>query len=95
MTNFFTWQGLVTYSDAVLATAIITQFLKDLKIINRLPTRLVSYFAALAVMTAATLVTAGFDYRKLILNVLNSVIVALASNGAFDAVNEAQLKRIG
>ncbi|MCR5610403.1 MAG: hypothetical protein K6F68_01015 [Clostridiales bacterium] len=94
MTSFFTWQGLVTYSDAVLATAVITQFLKDLKLKNRLPARLVSYLAALTVLTAATFVTSGFDYRKLILNVLNAVIVALAANGAFDAVNEAQLKKL-
>lgn len=93
MTSLFTWQGLVTYSDAVLATAIITQFVKDLKPISRIPSRLVSYFAALIVLTAATVVTSGFDYKELILNLLNSVLVALASNGAFDAVKESQLKR--
>ncbi|MBO4383810.1 MAG: hypothetical protein J5854_00110 [Clostridia bacterium] len=93
MTSLFTWQGLVTYSDAVLATAIITQFVKDIKPISRIPARLLSYLAALTVLTAATAVTLGFDLKALILNVINSVLVALAANGAFDAVNEAGIKR--
>lgn len=84
--EFFTWQGLVTSAEATLAAAAITQLLKDIGIFKRIPTRLISYLAALTVLAASTLATAGFDIKKLALTLLNAVVVALASNGAYDAV---------
>ena len=89
MTEFFTWQGLVTYSAAALATAMITQLIKEFGIIDRIPTRLVSYLAALLILAVSTVATEGFDWPKLALTVLNAMVVALASNGAYDAVNQS------
>jgi hypothetical protein len=89
MDGFFTWQTLMTYSGATLATALITQFIKETGLLKRLPMRLVSYFAALLIMLASTLALRGAAWEELAMAVINAVVVALASNGAFDAVNAA------
>lgn len=87
MDGFFTWQGLLTCSDATLATAMITQLLKETGFLKRFPTRALSLIVALTILFAATFMEAGPDASKLLLAVINSFVVALASNGAFDAVN--------
>ncbi len=86
MTEFFTWQGLVTYSEAALATAMITQLVKEFGFTKKIPARIVSYIAALSILLVSTLATAGFDWKQLALTVLNAMIVALASNGAYEAL---------
>lgn len=90
MNGFFTWQTLITYSGAALATTLITQFFKDAGPIKRLPTRLFSYFIALAVICASTVAVKGFVWSELAMAFINAVVVALASNGAFDAVVSAR-----
>ena len=86
MNNFFTWEILMTYSGATLAATLVTQFVKDLPFVTKLPTRLVSYIAALVIMVSATLFTEGFTWGSAVMACINAVVVALASNGAFDAM---------
>jgi len=88
MEGYFTWQTLLTYSGATLATTIITQFLKGIRAFDRLPTRVLSYFTALVIMLASILATEGFAWGDLALAAVNAVVVALAANGAFDAVKK-------
>ena len=92
MEGFFTWQTLITYSGAALATTLITQLLKDIGPIKRLPARALSYFAALAVMISATVAVNGCDISELAIAPINAAVVSLASNGAFDAVSSSKAK---
>ena len=84
--EFFTWQGLVTYTEATLATAMITQLIKETGFLKRLPTRLLSYIVAAALLIVSTIANEGFDWKQLALTFVNAIVVALASNGAFDAI---------
>ena len=59
MQDFFTWAMLATYAGAVLATTLITQLLKGVGFIDRMPTRIFSYIVALAVLLVATFFTGG------------------------------------
>lgn len=88
MSEFFTWSMLGTYAGAVLATALITQLLKGIAIFDRLPTRLFSYFVATIVLLLAATFTCGLTLERAALAFINGVVVALASNGAFDAMKE-------
>ena len=90
MDGYFTWQTLLTYSGATLATTVITQFLKEIKALDRLPTRILSYFTALVIMLASILATEGFAWGDLAIAAINAVVVALAANGAFDAVKRKE-----
>lgn len=86
MNSFFNGEMLMTYSGATLAVTLITQFLKGIRWVDRIPTRLVSYVIALIIMTVAALARGGCTWQELALTVVNAVVVALAANGAFDAV---------
>lgn len=86
MTEFFTWAMLATYAGATLATALITQWFKDTGWVAKIPTRIVSYVVALAVLLAAAIFTRTIGWESIGLCMVNAVVVSLASNGAFDAV---------
>ena len=55
--EFFTWEMLATYAGAVLATTLIVQLTKGIGFIDRLPTRIYSYFIAVIVLVLAALFT--------------------------------------
>lgn len=86
--EFFTWNGLTTYSGLVLAVTIITQFLKGVGFIDKIPTRFVSYVFAIIVMNLALLFTTGWTWSAFALSFLNAIVVSLAANGFHDALVE-------
>lgn len=86
--EFFTWPYLATFTGAVAATGLITQFLKGL--LDRffdLPTRLLAYMVALAVLLAAQGFTGELTGPSAALSLLNAIIIATATSGAADALN--------
>lgn len=87
MNELLTWQSLSTYAGATLATGVITQFVKELGILKRIPTRLVSYGIAAVLLLLATAFTGGFTLPRMALAPINAALVSLASNGAYDAMN--------
>ncbi len=88
MNEYFTWEAIATYAGAVLAVTLITQFIKGIGFIDKIPTRITAYVVAVVVMTAAMFFTGSFSWANLVLNFINAVIVALAANGAHDALAE-------
>lgn len=87
MNDFFSWAMLATYSGAVLATGLITQFMKNFNGISKLPTQLLSYLVAFAILILATLFTDALTVESAAMCILNAVVVAFASNGAYEAVS--------
>lgn len=92
MDQFFSWEMLATLAGAAAATGILTQFLKGL--LPKLPTQWLSYIIALVILLAATAATGGIgaDWTVWAIVPLNAVIVSLAANGAFSAVQRATKK---
>ena len=86
MQEFFTWSVLATYAGATLATTFITQLLKGVSVIQKLPTQIFSYLVALVVLVTANVAVNGLSLDVLGLSVVNAVVVSLAANGAFEAV---------
>lgn len=87
MNEFFTWAILATYAGATLATTLVTQLLKSVGFLDRIPTRIFSYVVALIILLAATFFTGALTWDAAALCVVNAVVVSLAANGAFDAVS--------
>ena len=87
MQEFFTWTMLATYAGATLATTLITQLIKGIGFIDRIPTRLTTYAVALIVLVVATVFTGDVTVSSIALCVVNAVVVALAANGGYDAVS--------
>lgn len=88
MDEFFTWETLATFAGCSAATAIITQFLKN--IFARLPTQWLSYIIAVVILYLATFFTGGMTGAAAAIIPLNAVLVSLASNGAYSAVIRAK-----
>lgn len=84
--EYFTWNGLTTYGGLVMAVTIITQFLKGVRFLKRIPTRFVSYVFALLVMNAAFIFTTGWRWSAFALSFLNAIVVSLAANGFHDVL---------
>jgi len=87
MNEFFTWAILGTYAGCVLATSLITQFIKEWSFLKPIPTRLVSYVIALLVLLAANAIAGTLDLPAAGLCVVNAVVVSLAANGGYDALS--------
>ncbi|MGI6192696.1 MAG: hypothetical protein ACOYI3_03940 [Christensenellales bacterium] len=92
MNEFFTWSSLGTYAGAVLLTTLITQLIKGIGFIAKIPTRIVSYVIALAVLLSANAAAGTLDWATAGLCAVNAVVVALASNGTHDAAAAALKK---
>lgn len=84
--GFIDWSTLATYTGALAMVVIITQLTKGLKWISRIPTQIWSYIVAIAVLYSAFFFTDQLTASNAVLILFNGVIVALASNGGFDAV---------
>ena len=91
MNGFFDGDMLLTYSGATLAVALITQFFKGIRFLDRIPTRMVSYVIALAIMVMASLAQGELRWQEYALVPVNAVVVALAANGSYDALRGRKL----
>lgn len=88
MNEYFSWAYIATYAGAVLAVTLITQFVKGVGFIDRIPTRFTAYIIAVIVMLGAMFFTGSFSWPNFALTFVNAFIVALAANGAHDALAE-------
>lgn len=86
MDQFFTWTFLATFAGCATATAVITQFVKNLKPLKNVATQWVSYAIALILLFAATYFTGGLTGSAAALIPFNAILIALAANGAYSAV---------
>ena len=89
MNEFFTWATLGTYAGCVLATSLITQFVKEWSFLKPIPTRLVSYVVALMVLISANAIAGTLDLPTAGLCAVNAVVVSLAANGGYEVVKKA------
>lgn len=84
-TEPFSWDYLATIAGATLATMLIVQLLKlPLDKVWRIPTRIIAYIIALAIMLLATHFTIGLTWSNTGLAAVNAVIVALAAMGGYE-----------
>ncbi len=86
MNDFFTWTMLATYAGALAATMGITQLLKGVGFIDRIPTRLFSWIVAAVILIVASYFIGGLTVESAALCLINAVVVSLAANGGYDAI---------
>lgn len=84
--GFFTWAVLVTYAGALAATMAVTQLLKGVGFIGKIPTRIFSWIIAALILIAATFFMGVLTLDSAILCLINAVVVSLAANGGYDLI---------
>jgi len=97
--GFFSWELLATFTGAVAAVVAIVQLLKlPLDRIWRIPTDIVVYFVALAVLLLAQAFVpalGGLTLQSGFLCVFNAVLVALAAMSAYRvAIQKVEEKKL-
>ena len=90
MADFLTVGALLTYGGASAAVAALTEVFKPLvrKLPFALSMRTVSYFTALAVLSAAAFFSGCRDWADYALCAVNAALVSLSSNGGYDLVSK-------
>lgn len=84
-TQPFSWEQLATIAGAALATMLIVQLLKlPLDKVWKIPTRIIVFLIAAAVMLLATYFTQGLSWNTALLTILNAVIAALTAMGGYE-----------
>lgn len=84
MDNFLTWEVLLTFSGLVGAVYMVVEFTKEIKLINKIPTKYWSFFIAAFLIMMTNFVTGVFNYKDIVLYLLNAIVVSLSSNGLND-----------
>ena len=87
--SFFDWTALGTFAGALTAVTLITELIKEVPYISKIPTQFVSWLLAVVVLLLANAFTGTLDPQTAILSVFNGAMVSLASNGGY-----AALKRV-
>lgn len=84
MDTFLTWEVLLTFSGLVGAVYMVVEFTKEIKFIKKIPTKYWSFFIAAFLIMMTNVVTESFNYKDIVLYLLNSIVVSLSSNGLND-----------
>ena len=87
--SFFDWSYLGTFAGALAAVALITELIKELPGLKKVPTQFVSWILAFVILILAQLFTGTLSAQNAVLSVLNGAMVSLAANGGY-----AALKRV-
>lgn len=87
--NFFDWTSLGSFAGALAAVALITELIKNVPLIKKIPTQIVSWVLGFVVLILAQFFTGALTVETAVLAVLNGGMVSLAANGGY-----AALKRV-
>lgn len=88
MNEFVTWATLATYGGSLAMVIAITQLIKNIPSLIKVPTQIISYLLALIVLIFATAFTQGLTPDNVALIAFNAVIVSLGANGGYSALNK-------
>ena len=88
--EFFDWNLLGTYAGAIMAVSVITEIIKDIPGIKRIPTQLMSYVLAFIVLICAMFFSGGFTVQNAVLALFNAALVSLGANGGYEAVQRVK-----
>ena len=88
MSEFITIESLITFGGAAAAAGAMTELLKPLlkKLPFEISPRIISFFAALIVLTVGFAFGGSREPADYVLCVINAVFVSLSSNGGYDII---------
>lgn len=83
-TEFFSWATLSTYAGAVLFATLVTQFVKKISWLQRVPAQVICYVIAVLGLLAGTYFSGALNISTAALCLVNGLVVAVAANGTYD-----------
>lgn len=88
--EFFDWTMLGTYAGAIMAVSVITEIIKDIPGVKKVPTQLMSYVLAFIVLICAMFFSGGFTAQNAVLALFNAALVSLGANGGYEAIQRVK-----
>ena len=84
ITDFLTLEVIATYMGSIISVFLLTEVLKDLPIIKKIPTKYFVIIVSFIHLLIISLVNGTFSISSLYLLILNSIVIALAAMGGKD-----------
>lgn len=84
--TFFDWAALGTFAGALAAVMVVTELIKGVAFLQKIPTQLVSWVLGTVVLLLARVFGDGLTVQGALLCLLNGGLVSLAANGGYAAV---------
>lgn len=84
MDNFITFDMLATWVSFVSITLGVTQFLKEIKILKKIPTKYLSFMIALILIVITNLALGTFRFIDVTLYVISAIFAGMNANGVYD-----------
>lgn len=81
MDNFLTWEVLATYTSFISIVFMVVEFTKEIKFINKIPTKYWSFIISVILLVTVNLVKNTFKPVDIVLYTLSSISISLGSNG--------------
>lgn len=81
MENFLTWETLTTYTTFVSIVFMVVEFTKELKYVNKIPTKYWSFMIAFVLLIITNIVMNNFNIADVVIYALTSISISLGSNG--------------
>jgi hypothetical protein len=93
MNEYLTLEYLGTFAGVTAVTTLIVQFLKlQADRIWKIPTRYIVYLIALILLLVVQAFQGSLTFEKIFLNILNAILVSMASMGTYD-ISFAKLEK--
>lgn len=86
MQDFFTYKTLETYVGMTTAVTLITEFIKNIKPFDKIPTRLLVLILSCTLILLTNIVTDQFKIHDILLYLLNALLVTSSAIGAWHVV---------
>lgn len=81
MDNFITWEMLVGYTTFVCIVYMVVEFIKELPIFKKIPTKYFSALTSLVLLIITNIVLGTFRAQDVVLYILSSISISLGANG--------------
>jgi len=92
ITQFVSWESLSTYGGALIMVGIITQFVKDVGFVKKMPTQLVTYILSFIVLIVAQTFLGTLDLAVTVATIFNAILVSIGSNGGYSLMQRISHK---
>lgn len=87
MTEFFTWDMLMTYATFTTTVFMVVEFTKGLKILDWVQTKYYSFVVAFVLISLTQLHGGTFRLWDIVIYILSAITISLSSNGLSDFNN--------
>lgn len=82
--DFLTLDYIATFVGTVVVTMLLVQFLKDLPLIKKIPTKYFTFIVALVNILICTATFGTFTLQSVYLVFINAVVITFTCTGGYD-----------